>query len=135
MTRVLAVAAVMGPILLGSGLFAGAAEAHHSFAVFFNADHEVVTVTGPVEEFHFTNPHGIIKIIVPGNGKADQSWNIETNSPSILIRRGWTKDIIKVGEVIKVQGWPARDGSNYMRLRDAARADGAPIGTRPAGAL
>ncbi len=41
---------------------------------------------------------------------------------------------MKVGDVIKVQGWPARDGSNYMRLKDAQRADGTPIGTRPAGA-
>ncbi len=87
-----------------------------------------------VKEFHFTNPHGIIKIVVPGKGKPDQDWTLETNSPSILVRRGWNKDIMKVGEVIKVEGWPARDGSNYMRLKDAARADGTPIGTRPAGA-
>lgn len=117
----------------GLALLAGAAEAHHSFAVFFSSDKDVIPLTGTVTEFHFTNPHGIIKIIVPGNGKADQDWSIETNSPSILVRRGWNKDIIKVGEVIKVQGWPARDGSNYMRLRDAARADGTPIGSKPAG--
>lgn len=115
-------------------LLAGAAEAHHSFAVFFSADKDVIPLTGTVTEFHFTNPHGIIKIIVPGKGKADQDWSIETNSPSILVRRGWNKDIIKVGEVIKVEGWPARDGANYMRLRDASRADGTPIGTKPAGA-
>lgn len=117
-------------------LMAGGAEAHHSFAVFFSSDKDVIPLTGVVKEFHFTNPHGIIKIVVPaGNGKPEQDWNIETNSPSILVRRGWNKDIIKVGETIKVQGWPARDGSNYMRLRDASRADGTPIGTKPAGAL
>src|ERR1700761_1409789 len=113
----------LGAAALAAGLAmaAGAAEAHHSFAVFFSADKDVVPLTGVVKEFHFTNPHGIIKIVVPGAGKPDQDWNIETNSPSILIRRGWSKDIIKVGETIKVQGWPARDGSNYMRLRNAAR--------------
>ena len=82
------------------------------------------------------NPHGIIKIVVPAaNGKPDQDWTLETNSPSILVRRGWNKDTLKIGETIKVEGWPARDGSNYMRLKDAARADGTPVGTRPAGAL
>lgn len=118
--------------LAGALLAAGAAEAHHSFAVFFSSDHDVVSLTGPVKEFHFTNPHGIIEIIVPGKGKPDQDWKIETNSPSIMIHRGWSKDVIKVGDVITVQGWPARDGSNYMRLRNATRADGTPIGTAPA---
>jgi hypothetical protein len=126
----LAVAALAGGLLL----IAGAAEAHHSFAVFFSSDKDVIPLTGVVKEFHFTNPHGIIKIVVPGAGKPDQDWTLETNSPSILVRRGWNKDILKIGETIKVQGWPARDGSNYMRLRDASRADGTPIGTKPAGA-
>jgi len=132
MTRGLAIVAGAGAAFAGAALVAGAAQAHHSFAVFFNSDHEVVTVTGPVKEFHFTNPHGMIEIVVPGNGKADQVWKAETNSPSIMIRRGWNKDVIKPGEVITLQGWQARDGSNYMRLRDAKRADGTPIGTTPA---
>lgn len=127
MTRGLAIAALVGAVL-----FAGAAEAHHSFAVFFSSDHDVITLTGPVKEFHFTNPHGIIEIIVPGKGKPDQDWKVETNSPSIMVRRGWNRDVIKLGEVITVQGWQARDGSNYMRLRNASRANGSPIGTAPA---
>ena len=118
--------------LAGAALVASAAEAHHSFAVFFSSDHDVVSITGPVKEFHFTNPHGIIEIVVPGKDKPDQDWKVETNSPSIMIRRGWSKDVIKVGEVITVQGWQARDGSLYMRLRNASRADGTPIGTAPA---
>jgi len=122
---------VFAAALLGAALTAGAAQAHHSFAVFFSSDKEVVSVTGTVKEFHFTNPHGLIEIIVPGKGKADQDWKVETNSPSILVRRGWSKDVIKVGEVITVQGWPARDGTLYMRIKNAQRADGAPIGTAP----
>ena len=126
------VAAVFAAALAAAGFTAGAAEAHHSFAVFFNSDHEVVSITGPVKAFHFTNPHGIIEIIVPGKGKADQDWKAETNSPSIMVRRGWTKDVIKEGEVVTLQGWQARDGTNYMRLRNAMHADGTPIGTTAA---
>jgi hypothetical protein len=103
--------------------------AHHSFAVFFSSDKDVTPITGVVKEYHFTNPHGIIEIIVPGKGGPDQDWKVETNSPSILIRRGWSKDSLKPGDVVTVHGWPARDGSKYMRLRDAQRADGSPIGT------
>lgn len=118
--------------LAGAALMAGAAEAHHSFAVFFSSDHDPISITGPVKAFHFTNPHGIIEIVVPGKDKPDQDWKVETNSPSIMIHRGWSKDVVKVGEVITVQGWQARDGSNYMRLKTAERADGTPIGAAPA---
>ena len=123
-SRILAVA------LAGAGLIAPAAQAHHSFAVFFNADEAVVPITGAVTEFHFTNPHGIIKLTVPGKaGAAAQEWKVETNSPSILMHRGWTKESLKPGDVVTIQGWPARDGTSYMRLRSASRADGTPIGT------
>lgn len=105
---------------------------HHSFAVFFDADRSI-TVRGTVVDFQFRNPHGLIRIkVIDADGK-ELTWKGETNSPSILERRGWSKDTLKSGEVITMEGWPARDGSNYLRLRIARRADGAVIG-RPFGA-
>ena len=52
----------------------------------------------------------------------------ETNSPSILRRRGWTPESLKVGEKVTIDGWPARDNSHYARLRQAHRANGELIG-------
>jgi DNA/RNA endonuclease YhcR with UshA esterase domain len=103
--------------------------AHHSFAVFFDQDRNV-TVTGVVEEFQFRNPHGIIRIAVK-KGSTTEIWKAETNSPSILERRGWTRDIIKPGETITIEGWPSRDGANYMRMRSVKRANGAMVGSAP----
>jgi hypothetical protein len=108
----------------------GSAVAHHSFAVFFDTDSKLVKVTGVVREFRFSNPHGVVTLGVMRNGK-EITWRAETNSPSLLRRRGWTPTIIQVGETITIEGWPARDGSNYMRLRSATRANGEPIGTQP----
>ncbi len=119
------------PLLACALLAIGAAgaQAHHSFAVFFSSDQDVMSVTGTVKAYRFTNPHGLIEIIARTKDGAEQDWKIETNSPSILLHRGWTKDSLKLGEVVTVQGWRARDGTNYMRLRNAIRADGAPVGT------
>ena len=100
--------------------------AHHSFAVFFD-EKASVTVTGVVQEFQFRNPHGIIRLAVKKNG-VEETWKAETNSPSILERRGWNRDIIKVGETITVDVWPSRDGAHYMRMRAVRRADGKPVG-------
>jgi hypothetical protein len=108
---------------------AGAALAHHSFAVFFSSDKDVASIKGTVKAYRFTNPHGVIDLVVPTASGGEEPWRVETNSPSILVRRGWTKDSLAVGEIITIQGWRARDGSNYMRLRSAFRANGAPIGS------
>ncbi len=102
--------------------------AHHSFAVFFDNEQGVVSVRGVVTEFNFKNPHGIIRLNVKGKDGAMQEWKAETNSPSILERRGWKKDSIKPGDEIVVEGWRARDGANYMRMRKVTRADGSPVG-------
>ena len=104
------------------------AGAHHSFAVFFDSDKGIVSVRGLVTEFKFTNPHGIIRINVKGKDGVVQEWKAETNSPSILERRGWKKDSLKLGDEIIVEGWRARDGSNYMRMRKVTHPDGTPIG-------
>ncbi len=120
-----------GKALLGAALLCCAALpalAHHSFAVFFDPS-RTVSVTGVVEEFQFRNPHGLIRIAVKKGDGSTETWKAETNSPSILERRGWNSSILKVGETITIEGWPARDGSNYMRLRAAKRADGTMVGS------
>lgn len=111
-------------VLLAAG---STAFAHHSFAVFFDSD-RTVTVRGTVTDFQFRNPHGLVRISLTGQDGAAVIWKAETNSPSILERRGWKKDTLKVGETVTMEGWPARDGSNYMRLRTLKRADGSIVG-------
>jgi Family of unknown function (DUF6152) len=111
-------------------LAARVATAHHSFAVFFDTDSQLRKVTGVVKEFRFTNPHGIVTLAVAEGGH-QVIWRAETNSPSILRRRGWSSDSLQVGEKITVEGWLARDGSKYLRLRSATRANGEPVGKAP----
>src|SRR6516165_9941404 len=98
---------VCAPVLLA---FACAtALAHHSFAVFFDTDSQLRKVTGVVKEFRFSNPHGVVTLAVKEKGH-EIIWRAETNSPSILRRRGWSAESLHVGETITVEGWPARDG-------------------------
>jgi hypothetical protein len=104
-----------------------AAFAHHSFAVFFDSQ-KSITLTGVVTEYKFVNPHGLIVIEVRNSDGVTEQWKIETNSPSILRRRGWAPDTLKAGETITVEGWPGRNDAHYARLRAAKRANGELIG-------
>jgi Family of unknown function (DUF6152) len=104
--------------------------AHHSFAVFFDTDSQLRKITGVVKEFRFTNPHGVVTLAVV-EGHHEVIWRAETNSPSILRRRGWSPNSLHVGDKVTIEGWLARDGSKYLRMRSATRANGEPIGTAP----
>jgi len=110
--------------LLGSAVVA----AHHSFAVFFD-DTKTIAITGSVTEFRFSNPHAIIALEVKNKSGMVEEWKAETNAVTLLKRRGWTKDSLKAGEVVTVDGWPSRDGANYMRMRTIKKADGTVLGT------
>ena len=110
---------------------AASAAAHHSFAVHFVAD-KMITVKGKVTEFSFRNPHGLLTVDAKDAAGTEQQWRIETNSPNILRRRGWSEDSIKPGDEVTVEGYPARDGSPSMRVYGVTFADGHElIGQRP----
>jgi hypothetical protein len=113
--------------VLGTVLGAAQVFAHHSFAVFFDQE-KIVSVTGTVKDFQFKNPHGVIRISAKNKDGVAEEWKAESNSPSILRRRGWTPDSLKNGETVTIEGWPARDGSRYMRMRSVTRANGEPVG-------
>ena len=104
--------------------------AHHSFAVFFD-EAKSVTVTGSVTAFRFTNPHAIIEITRKTPQGPNETWRAETNAVTLLRRRGWTAESLKTGETVTIDGWPARDGSNYLRVRRVVKADGTVLGAPP----
>ncbi len=100
--------------------------AHHSFAVFFD-DQKSVSISGVVKDFQFANPHGVLTFVVEANGQ-EETWRAETNAPVILRRLGWKNDSLKPGDKVTVEGWPARDGTNYIRMRRVLRPDGTQVG-------
>lgn len=105
--------------------------AHHSFAVHYDGA-RIVSVTGTVQEFRFRNPHGMIVVEGTSSEGVAGSWKIETNSPNILRRRGWTPDSIAAGDEVVIDGFPANDGSNAMRVYRVRFTDGRElIGQRP----
>jgi len=105
------------------------AVAHHSFPVHFVPDGEVI-VSGTVDRFRFANPHGVLEFSVINADGVKQAWRAETNSPSILRRRGWSKSSMKAGDEVTVTGWPARNDDYYMRIRTVTFSDGSVLATQ-----
>lgn len=111
----LAVAAVLlasGPVL-----------AHHSFAAEYDAA-KPVTLKGTVTKVEWMNPHARFYIDVKDSSGQVQHWNLELASPNVLVRNGWTRRSLAVGDEVTVQGSQAKDGSNMANARLVTLADG-----------
>ena len=91
--------------------------AHHSFAAEFDITRPV-TLVGSVTKIEWTNPHAYLFIDVkdPQTG-AVTNWEIEMGSPNGLMRNGWTRNTLKIGDTVTVEGSLARDGSPYGNAR------------------
>ena len=89
--------------------------AHHSFAAQFDPNKKV-TVRGTVTKIEWLNPHIYFHIDVKDNSGKTADWTIEGPSPNGLLRNGWTRDSLKLGDEVTVEGFPARDGSNLANM-------------------
>ena len=97
--------------------------AHHSFAAEYDAKN-LVTVTGVVTNFEWTNPHAWLYIDgKDANGKAT-IWGFEMGSPGGLVSRGWKRGELKRGDHVTAEGYGAKDKSNTANARTVTVPDG-----------
>jgi hypothetical protein len=101
---------------------AAPASAHHSFAMFEPT--KTLTFKGTVKTFQWTNPHVVLWVLVqPDGGGAAQEWSLETTSPGVLTRAGWTRQSLKAGDRVSVVLSPLRDGSHGGSLNSVTLLD------------
>jgi hypothetical protein len=97
--------------------------AHHAFASEYD-ENKVVNFSGTVVTFSWTNPHAWLYV----EGKDDSGnvarWGFEMGSPNGLLHRGWTKDELKTGDRVSVDGYCAKDGGNVANARTVTLPDG-----------
>lgn len=98
--------------------------AHHAFAAEFDANKPVKFTDATVTRVMLINPHSWIYVDVKGPDGKVENWAIEAGSPNILMRRGITKDSVKVGQKIVVEGYQSKDGSKRANGRDLTMPDG-----------
>lgn len=99
---------------------------HHSFAAEYDAN-KPVTITGTVTKVEWMNPHARFYVDVKDDKGAVVNWELELGSPNGLMHQGWTRNSLKKGDVVTVQGSLAKDGSKLANARRITLADGTSV--------
>ena len=114
-----------------AGLVLGAAPApaHHSAAMF--EPEKVVTLSGTVKQFEYTNPHSWLYVLVRDDTGAETLWGFESEGPSSLMRAGIKANALQPGDKVTVRTRPLRDGRPGGAWVSVTKSDGTVLNPRP----
>jgi hypothetical protein len=96
--------------------------AHHSSSA-YDMSHPV-DMKGVVTNMEWSNPHVFIYMNMKNEKGEVEEWRVEGNSPNMLFRAGWKKEMIKAGDELSVNGAPAKNGAKSLRLISLTLANG-----------
>ena len=111
--------------MVSAGVLAAVAPlvGHHAFSTEFDAD-KPIKLQGTVTKMEWVNPHAWMHIDVKKPDGTSEVWAIEGGTPNTLLRRGINRDSVKVGTVVLVDGYRAKDGSLKGNGRDLTLQNG-----------
>jgi len=97
--------------------------AHHSFSAQYDRS-KPITLTGPVTKVDWINPHARFFVDAKDANGAVANWEIELAAPAMLMRRGWTRNSLKIGAVVTVNASLAKDGSKLANASTVTLSTG-----------
>jgi len=113
------------PLTFGGLLMASTPYAHHSFSATYHED-QVIEIEGELVQFLFRNPHSFVHVVAPDESGTTRRWTIEWGSAAQIGGQGVTREALRPGDHVVINGNPGRNETDYrIRMRTLFRpADG-----------
>jgi hypothetical protein len=111
--------------------FGSSVSAHHSNVAF--AVETVLTATGTVKEWQWSNPHTWLIVDVDDGKGGKVEWAMEGRAPGVLLRAGWSRSVLKAGDKVTIHYSPSKDGSKVGMIARVTMADGKILPNAPPG--
>jgi hypothetical protein len=115
--------------LIVGAFYPSAAWPHHSNVAYEVT--KVISITGVVKDFEWVNPHTWLHVVVDDGKGGKVEWACEGRAPGVLGRAGWSRSILKPGEMVTVHMSPAKDGSKVSIIARVTKADGTILSNQP----
>jgi len=113
---------VLSSLVIAGLLLAGMpALAHHAFATEFDAQ-KPITVKGIVTKIDWANPHVWFYINVKTDSGLIENWGFEMGGPNSLRTSGWTRETMKIGDEVIIEGSLAKNGSHNVNAKNVTMA-------------
>ncbi len=97
--------------------------AHHSFAAEFS--YELYGAKrGEVVEVHYVNPHTRVFVAVTNDDGEEEIWDAQTHAINILLRAGWMRDSVRVGDQVEIEGYFGLENSRKLWIDTITLEDG-----------
>jgi hypothetical protein len=115
-------------------LVGSSATAHHAFTAQYDSN-KPISIEGVIVKVEWMNPHAYFFVDTVDEATGETvTWACEMGAPAVLVRRGWTRNTLSIGETVTVDGVRARDGSNSMNAQNIVlTSTGQRLFTRSAG--
>ena len=113
-------------LITGLTTLSGVVRAHHSFAAEFDRT-QPVTLEGVVTKLEWTNPHTRLYVVVTDASGQPVPWELELASPNGLLRAGWTRHSVQIGDKVTIKGFLAKDGSHLANAASIVTPEGKTI--------
>jgi hypothetical protein len=110
-------------VAAGTWLISMPLAAHHSFAAEYDST-KPINLTGTVTKIEWMNPHARFYMDVKDEDGKVTNWEFELGSPNGLIRQGWKRNAMKIGDVVIVEAFAAKDGTSLGNARRVKLTDG-----------
>ena len=110
-------------VLAALFVLAATAYAHHPFAAEYDWT-KPVTITGTVGKVEWTNPHAVLYMDGKDENGQMKNWTLELGNPAALTRAGWSRNILKMGDQVTVEGWFSKTKNDKANVKSVKLSDG-----------